>query len=284
MPHSRFHLPALALGMGLAFAGTSALAQTAPEKPLWEVGLGVAAFTLPAYRGSDQTSELVLPAPYFVYRGEFLKADRNGLRAKLFESDRVDLTVSATLSPPASSKDVVARTGMPDLNASAEIGPRLDITLWRNKALTRQLRLELPLRAAYTLGGGIRNIGWVSHPRLNLDMTALPGFPGWNVGVQMGPLFGDSRQHQYYYGVDAAYATPGRPAYQASAGYAGMQYLVGVSKRFPTYWVGAFMRYDNLSGASFEDSPLVRTRNYFAAGVAISWILGESSERVPAYE
>jgi outer membrane scaffolding protein for murein synthesis (MipA/OmpV family) len=277
-------LPGLILTAGLAFAGAPAQAQAAPEKPLWEAGLGIAAFTLPAYRGSDQTSELVLPAPYFVYRGEFLKADRNGVRARLFESDRVDLTVSATLSPPASSKDIVARAGMPDLKASAEIGPRLDITLWRNEALTRQLRLELPLRAAYTLGGGMQNIGWVSHPRLNLDMTALPGFAGWNVGLQAGPLFGDSRQHQYYYGVDAAYATSTRPAYTASAGFAGMQYLVGVSKRFPKYWVGAFMRYDNLNGASFVNSPLVRTRNYFAAGVAMSWILGESSERVPADE
>jgi MipA family protein len=274
----------LLLGTSLALSGSCALAQNVPEKPLWELGLGVAAFTLPAYRGSDQTSELVLPAPYFVYRGEFLKADRNGIRAKLVDSDRIDLTVSATLSPPVSSKDIVARAGMPDLKASAEIGPRVDITLWRNEALTRQLRLELPLRAAYTLGGGIHNIGWVSHPRLNLDMTALPGFPGWNVGMQLGPLFGDSRQHQYYYGVDPAYATASRPAYQARGGYAGMQYLVGVSKRFPRYWVGAFMRYDNLSGARFESSPLVRTRNYFAAGVAVSWILGESAERVPAYE
>jgi MipA family protein len=284
MPISRHTASSVTLGIGLAISGSSVLAQAVPEKPLWEVGLGVAAFTLPAYRGSDQTSELILPAPYFVYRGEFLKADRNGVRAKLFESSRVDLTVSATLSPPASSKDVVARAGMPDLKASAEIGPRLDITLWRNESLTKQLRLELPLRAAYTLGGGIRNIGWVSHPRLNLDMAALRGFPGWNVGLQMGPLFGDSRQHQYYYGVDAAYATAARPSYRASGGYAGMQYLVGVSKRFPKYWVGAFMRYDNLNGASFENSPLVKTRNYFAAGVAVSWILGESSERVPAYE
>jgi hypothetical protein len=59
-----------------------------------------------------------------------------------------------------------------------------------------------------------------------------------------------------------------------------MQYLVGLSKRFPKFWVGSFVRYDNLSGSTFEDSPLVRQKDYFAAGLAISWIISESSTRV----
>ena len=69
--------------------------------------------------------------------------------------------------------------------------------------------------------------------------------------------------------VVTAYATADRPAYAAGGGFAGMQYVVGVSKRYPKHWVGAFLRYDNLSGARFADSPLVRTRNYVAAGVAV---------------
>ena len=46
------------------------------------------------------------------------------------------------------------------------------------------------------------------------------------------------------------------------------------------FWVGTFLRYDNLSGATFEDSPLVKQKDYFAGGVAITWVLGESSTRV----
>jgi len=80
--------------------------------------------------------------------------------------------------------------------------------------------------------------------------------------------------------VAPQYATAGRPAYEAASGYAGMQYLAALSKRFPKYWVGAFVRYDNLSGATFENSPLVRQKDYVAGGIAISWILGESSTRV----
>lgn len=260
--------------------GATAPVQAAQDKPLWEAGAGVAAVSFPAYRGSDQRQAFVLPTPYFVYRGEFLKADRDGVRAELFGSDQAELTVSAALSPPASSEDIRARAGMPDLRANFEVGPQLNLTLWQTEGKARQLKLLLPLRAAYTLQRHPQSLGWVLHPKLNLDLTDLSGLPGWNVGLQAGPLFGDRKQHQYFYGVDAAHATADRPAYRAGAGFAGMQYLVGVSKRFGNQWVGAFLRYDSLRGAAFEASPLVRTRHYVAGGVAVSWVFGESSERV----
>lgn len=250
------------------------------EKPLWEAGVGVATVSFPAYRGSDQRHNFLLPSPYFVYRGEFLKADRDGVRAELFDSDLAELTVSVALSPPASSDDIRARAGMPDLKANFELGPQLNLTLWRTENRARQLKLLLPMRAAFTLEKQSKSLGWVVHPKLNLDIGDLSGLPGWNLGMQLGPLFGDRKQHHYFYGVDAAYATPSRPAYAAGGGFAGMQYVMGVSKRYPKHWVGAFLRYDNLSGARFADSPLVRTKNYVAAGVAVSWILGESAERV----
>lgn len=276
-----------ALAVTTGFAALNAVcvaAHAAQEKPLWEAGLGLATVSFPAYRGSDQRSQFVLPSPYFVYRGEFLKADREGMRAELFESDRLELTVSGALSPPAASDDIRARAGMPDLDANIEFGPQVNVKLWQGEQSARQLKLLLPLRAAFTLNKQFQNIGWVFHPKLNLDVGSLPALPGWNIGLQAGALFGDSRQHQYFYGVDNAYATAERPTYAARGGFAGMQYLLGVSKRYEKHWVGAFLRYDNLSGARFADSPLVRTKNYVAAGVAISWILGESAKRVLADE
>lgn len=268
----------------LSVAGAAAPARAAQDLPLWEAGVGLATVSFPAYRGSDQRQAFVLPTPYFVYRGEFLKADREGVRAELFDSDRAELTVSAALSPPAASEDIRVRSGMSDLRANVEIGPQLNLTLWETENKARQLKLLLPLRAAYTLERSPQSLGWVLHPKLNLDVTDVPGLPGWNFGLQAGPLFGDRKQHQYFYGVDAAFATAERPAYRASAGFAGMQYLVGVSKRYARHWVGAFLRYDSLRGATFESSPLVRSRGYMAGGFAVSWVLGESSERVSADE
>ena len=267
----------------LAALGLAAMAggvQTAGDQPLWEIGAGAAAFSFPSYRGSDQTHNFFMPVPHFTYHGDFLKADRQGIRGSFFDSDRVDLTVSLALSPPVSSDDITARAGMPDLEGTFEIGPQMDVTFWRSENRARFVKLLLPLRAAITVQGSPKDIGWVFHPKLNMDVTDIPGMAGWNLGMLAGPLFGDKRQHAYYYSVAPQYATADRPAYEAKAGYAGMQYLVALSKRFPKYWVGGFVRYDNLSGATFEDSPLVRQKDYFAAGVAFTWVFGESSTRV----
>src|SRR3546814_5015082 len=62
------------------------------------------------------------------------------------------------------------------------------------------------------------------------------------------------------------YATADRPAYDAKSGYAGSQFLMSLSKRYPKYWLGAFARWDSLAGAVFADSPLVKRDHYFAAG------------------
>ncbi|WP_153130256.1 MipA/OmpV family protein [Dechloromonas hortensis] len=269
----------LAVLAGLALMPNAVRAEQ-QEKPLWEVGAGVAAFSFPAYRGSDQTNNFLLPVPLVTYHGDFFKADRHGIRGSFFDSDRVDLTVSLALSPPASSEDIKARSGMKDIEGTFEIGPQMDFTFWRSENRARFVKLLMPLRAAFTVESSPKDIGWVFHPKLNMDITDLPNMPGWNLGLLAGPLFGDKRQHAYYYSVDPQYATAGRPAYEAKAGYAGMQYLVGLSKRFPKFWVGSFVRYDNLSGSTFEDSPLVRQKDYFAAGLAISWIISESSTRV----
>lgn len=255
-------------------------AAQAEEKPLWEAGIGVAALSFPSYRGSDQTNNFMMPVPMFSYHGDFFKADRHGIRASFFDSDFIDLTVSMALSPPASSSEIKARTGMSDLEGTFEIGPQIDLTFWRSENKARFIKLLMPLRAAITVESSPKDIGWVFHPKLNMDITDLPGLPGWNLGLLAGPVFGNQRQNAYYYSVAPQYATLERPAYEANGGYAGMQYTMGFSKRFPKFWVGSFLRYDNLSGATFENSPLVKQKDYFAAGLAITWVLGESSTRV----
>jgi outer membrane scaffolding protein for murein synthesis (MipA/OmpV family) len=266
----------LTVGAAAMTTGVSA----AEDQPLWEIGAGVAAFSFPSYRGSDQTHNFLLPVPHFTYHGDFLKADRQGIRGSFFDSDRLDLTVSLALSPPVSSDDITARAGMSDLKGTFEIGPQVDVTFWRSENRARFLKLLLPLRAAVTVEGSPKSIGWVFHPKLNMDITDIPGMAGWNLGMLAGPVFGDKRQHAYYYAVAPQYATADRPAYEARGGYAGMQFLASLSKRYPGYWVGGFVRYDNLSGAIFEDSPLVRKKDYLAGGIAITWVFGESSTRI----
>jgi outer membrane protein len=256
----------------------------AAEKPLWELGAGISALSLPDYRGSDQTSLYAIPFPYLIYRGEFLKADRHGIRGTFFGSDRIELNLSLGASLPVNSDDNRARQGMPDLQPTVELGPSLDLNLWRTPDRRTRLDLRLPVRTAVTVKGGMDDIGWVFSPRLNLDIADVAGLAGWNMGLLAGPMYGSERNHDYFYSVAPQYATADRPAFDAKGGYAGSQFMMTMSKRYPKYWLGAFVRWDSLKGAVFADSPLVKSEDYFAAGVGIAWILGESSTRVEAVE
>lgn len=260
----------------------AAPAAQAADLPLWEAGLGVAALAFPDYRGSSQSSTYVLPAPYFVYRGEIFKADRHGLRGIFFKTDRLDLNLSVGASLPVDSEDNRARAGMADLKPSVEAGPSLDIHLWRTRDQRSKLDLRLPLRGAVTIESDPRYIGLQFFPHLNFDVQDPAGMGGWNLGLLAGPVFTDSRYNRHFYAVPRESATADRPAYEPGSGYAGMQFIVALSKRFPKFWIGGFARYDTLRGAAFEASPLVTSKRYAAGGIGISWILGESSQRVAA--
>jgi MipA family protein len=258
----------------------SAPAAHAEEKPLWEFGLGAGAIAFPDYRGSDEARVFPVPVPYFVYRGPFLKADREGLRGKLFNREYVELDLSVGATIPVSSEDNAARRGMPDLKPTLELGPSFEVHLWRSTDRDTKLDLVMPLRVPITLESSPRSLQWMFAPRLNIDFENVGGHAGWNFGAGVGPVFAADKFHEYFYSVPAQFATPQRPEYRADGGYSGMHVLAAVSKRFPKYWFGAFLRYDWLGGAEFANSPLMRRENYLAGGFGFAWMIGESKRRV----
>jgi outer membrane protein len=267
----------------MALGATNITLAYCAEQPLWEAGAGLTVLDFPDYRGSDERHTLVLPIPYLVYRGEFLKSDRESVRGEFFHNDRVELYLSVNGSIPVNSRENSAREGMSNLDPTLEIGPSLSVSLMRSDAM--HLKLRFPLRAV--LATDLKHMtdqGWVFEPQLNVDFyDRFPG-PGWNLGFAAGPLYGNKRYHNYFYGVEPQEATPQRPAYDASGGYGGLQFIATLSKRFRSYWVGGFVRADTLSGATFENSPLVRQKQSFATGIALSWIFGQSQEMVEADE
>jgi outer membrane scaffolding protein for murein synthesis (MipA/OmpV family) len=266
--------------IALALAGAGAAAQ-GREEPLWEAGAGMAALHLPDYRGASQSRWYALPVPYFVYHGEFFKADRHGVRGVLFESDRVDFNLSLGASLPVDSSRSEVRQGMPDLRASVELGPSLDLTLWRSGDRLAKVDLRLPLRGAVTIESDPRYIGLQFFPHLNLDVVDVGGFAGWKLGVLAGPVYTDRRYNQYFYAVTPEQATASRPAYDPGGGYGGLQFIAAMSRRYRQFWVGGYLRRDTLEGATYADSPLVTSRRYMAGGIGLSWIFSESSRLVP---
>jgi outer membrane scaffolding protein for murein synthesis (MipA/OmpV family) len=252
----------------------------AAQEPLWEFGLGVGALAFPDYRGADTAHAFPVPVPYFVYRGKFLQADHNGLEGRLFDQDRVKLNISMNATPPVGRSST--RQGMPGLRPTLEIGPSLEVGLWRSTDEGVKVDIRLPTRAVYTIEAMPRGIGWFFAPHVNMDIKNVVGLPGWNLGFLAGPLFADKRYHDYFYSVDSKYATAERPAYEAHGGYSGAQTLASISKRYSAHWIGAYVRYDSLSGATFTASPLVKRDSYWSTGVAVVWMIRQSSQLVDA--
>lgn len=265
--------------MALAALVVAGAARADPQ-PLWEAGAGVGALWLPDYRGSDESRGYVLPFPYLIYRGDILKADREGVRAEFLDTDRIRFEVAVSASQPVRSSSNRARQGMKDLLGSFETGPALDVILSRSDDRRLRLDLRVPVSYGVTLGGGFQGLGWQTSPRLNLDVADAAGYRGVNLGLAAGPVFTTRARNAYFYDVTGDDVRPGRPAYRSTGGYAGSQVLAALSKRFGNYWVGAFVRADTLSGATFDDSPLVRRRSYVAAGIGFAWIFGKSKELV----
>lgn len=256
----------------------SAPGARADHLPKWELGIGLAGLHLPDYRGSDQSRSYLAPYPYLVYRGERVSVSEEGVRGLLFESDRVTLDLSLAAAIPVNSDDNDARQGMPDLDPTFEAGPSLKIRLAENTEALSHWELNLPLRAVVATDlRHSESIGWTFSP--HLDYVKRFPFPNGRLRMTLsfGPIWSTREHHDYYYGVDASHTTPQRPAYQASGGYSGTRFLATFGKRLNSRMVlGGFLRYDDLHHTAFEESPLLRRKDAWMAGLALTWIVSRS--------
>lgn len=257
---------------------STAWAQT-EIKPQWELGAGVAAIDFPMYRGSNERRSFFLPIPYFVYRGETLQVNRERVRGLIFKRDTVEMDISVNGSVPA--KGSVARQGMPDLDPTLEIGPSLNVHFLYSADKKNTFDLRMPLRGVIASDfKHVQPIGWLFQPQLDVDFRDID-HSGWNIGLVGGLIFSDHRYHQYFYNVAPQYATATRPAYTTGGGYSGTQYIFAFNRRQQDgHWIGGFMKWDNLNGAVFADSPLVKSKSYFTIGIAATWTFNKSDKLV----
>ncbi len=264
----------LAFSLALCWARPGA----AKEEPLWEVGLGGAVVALNDYPGSSTSHVYPLPFGYFLFNGKYLKSNRDGVRGLFVQRPWVEFYVSANLTAPV--RNNAARSGMPELRSTLELGPAADFHLFRSDGGRVKLDLTLPLRSAFTVAAPPRAIGWVFEPSLSVDFKDLPHLAHWNLGLLAGPMFADARYHDYFYSVASEYALVSRPEYAAPGGYSGSRVVGVISRRFPKFFFGAYLRYDTLAGASFVDSPLVERQHDWSGGFGIAWKVGQSQQMV----
>lgn len=260
-----------------AMASVPTAAPQPPAKPLWEVGvIGGGAFT-PDYPAADQNHGHALAVPMLRYRGEFFRSDERGVRGRFLHTDRVELDLSANASFPADSKDNDARKGMPDLDWMGEIGPRVQVSLYKDPQ-NGKIDAELPVRAVFSTDfhSDVTYRGWVVQPELAYSSADL-WHSGASVKAGISGIFGSRDLNETFYEVAPAYATVDRPAYAAKSGYMGSQ--LDLRTIYPvTPWVSlaAMGRVGFHQGAANEDSPLFRDDVTYSAGLGMILTLAKS--------
>lgn len=269
------------------FLWENCLAQEPEGYPLWEIGLFGGAAIIPHYRGSDEYNFYALPVPYFIYRGKIIQANRDGIKGIFYKNNHIETSISLSGNPPVDGNNE-ARQGMPDLDALFELGPAVK-WYFMGKDHYDNLYLKASLRAASSIGydSGIDIDYRGLRGGLNLLYNNREMFKKINLkfGFNAGIDFTDSRLNSYFYDVESEYVTEKREYYESDAGYAGFALSGFLHKPLTKKLsLGAYARWDNINGAVFENSPLVRDKNNYVVGCALTWKIFESKKRVQSDE
>ena len=267
----------------LLLCAVVALPARAQQLPVFEVGIAGGGGSLPAYPASSQNQVRGLAVPYLIYRGSVFRSDDSGLRARASLAEGIELSVSASGGVNASSNDVTARQGMPDLEWLGEIGPNLRFILWRgeNEASPARIVIDTPLRAVFSTDwSSVSFRGFTFAP--DIAYERLHVFSQYaRLRVSAGVVFGSDAYTDYFYDVAPEYARAGRPAYNARPGYVGaglsVSYRLRLTERLSVVAGG---RIENFSGVANADSPLFRSEWNASVVAGFAFSLWRSEARV----
>ncbi len=260
----------------LLAAPVAAQAQASADLPLWEIGAVGFGVSQQAYPGASEQVRRALALPYVIYRGKYLRADRDNVGVRVVNKERYELDVGFAGAFGSRASDTEARRGMPELGTLIEFGPRLKWNLGAAPGDGR-LRADVALRGVFDLSDRLRYKGLSLEPRLVYERR---GEGGWRYGASGGPLLGNARLADTFYGVAPAYALPDRPAYAAKAGLIAWRLGVSATRELtPDLRLFLFGRLDSVASAANRDSPLVRKTNGGSVGVGLSYTFARSSQR-----
>jgi len=267
---------------GIAEEITTNAPPVMPGLPKWEVGVVGMVSRVPFYRGSDEYRWYAFPLPYFIYRGDYIQMDKDGVRGLFYKGVRFELELSLGINPPVKSEGG-ARAGMPDLNPLIEMGPAARLYLYNGKKV-KAVYLEAAGRGVFSVDMDNLNPEYEGlRGNLSLVMAGIKLLPksSWSAGLKTGLEFSDRDYNGYFYNVDEAYVTPDRPFYHSEGGYGGVSVSGWITRRlFDGVSIAMYTRLDNVEGAVFEDSPLVRAHNSYMVGAGFTWKIAQSKNQV----
>jgi outer membrane protein len=260
----------------LVLMAQSAMAQGSASLPLWEVGAFGTGLKQQAYPGSSQQVDRALVLPFFIYRGQYLRADGGNVGLRAVKTDILEVDVGFSGAFGSNSNDIEARKGMPDLGTLVEFGPRVKWNLGAGPGNGR-LRAELALRGVFDISDSFKDKGLSLEPELIFERRTAGGV-GYSASV--GLVLGDERLAETFYGVAPAFATATRPAYKAQSGLIMSRVSVNLFQNLtPNLRVFGFARLTSVDSAANSSSPLVRQNMGSTVGIGLLYTLARSESR-----
>ncbi len=264
----------LRMRLACAVAGALALGPAAARQSQSRLGVGLAVFLAPAYPGSDSERLFAYPYPYVDYESPTLHVHHEHLRANWTRHSPVSIGIGANGSPPAAAGTPDARAGMPALAPTFALGPDVMVRLAGRPGGWRAW-LGARVRYRWAIDPGFRLAPVGSSASAYIEWRTPRG-RAWPFVVSFGPVFRSSGANGYFFGVPAAYAAPGRPAYAPPGGYAGLRLTTAVTTRMGPWEFALFARYRNYRGAAFASSPLLKAPDTVIVGAAVVWVFVRS--------
>ena len=255
-------------------------AEPAAELPLWEAGIIGMNINQLAYPGSSQQVQRSFFLPYLIYRGDLLRADRGTVGLRAYKSDTLELDVGFAAALGSSETDVPVRDGMPELGTLVEAGPRLRWTISDNIWGSR-VRLDMPVRGVFDIEDSMRFSGVSIEPALFADVITANNL-AYSFGISA--LFGSEKLTDRFYQVTEQFVTSVRPEFDAKPGLIALRASGAISKKFSSKWRGfGFARYETVTSAKNQHSPLVVKNAGWSVGFGVTYIWATSTQTVTGW-
>lgn len=263
---------------------TSATLSVVPaptDQALWELHFAGFSRYGASYPASTESQTNVVPLPFPVYRGTFLRIGdetEKPVRTRIFRRDRIKLDFDFGLNFPVDSDDIDVRAGMPDLDLLLEAGPELELQ-FKKPVLGGDTYLALQARGAMSFDGVDPDWrGFIYSVELKHKRPIWT--PGTELVTRLTPEFASEDYMDFFYGVDAVHAAPGRPAYRAKSGYLGTRLSFVLKHQLSdTVEVLTGLRLGFYQGAANDNSPLYTKETTNGVYAAILWKFWESKRR-----
>lgn len=233
-----------------------------PQRPDWQVRLGVGAAFRPLYDGSDRYHTLVGPSIDIRYRDLFFWSTGEGLGMNVLQGENWRVSAAAVYDLGRRGHDDPSR-----LNGLGNINPAPELKLAADYVVSKEF--PLVFRAALTRSFGGSN-GWIA------DLGAYMPMPGssqtffWFAGPSV--TFADSNYMNSWFGVNPAQAAAsGYRQYDASAGLKSAGFGVTLVWFVNKHW---FMTADGslkrLLGSA-ANSPITQSKTEAGCNVSVNY-------------